>query len=594
MKNFIKKIKDFFKKTTPKQTVLYLISIFIAVIMFINLTTSSGESETINTKLYNASTSVNYVEFQKMLVNKEIEEIYINFNEADFNYLDNNDNPYKTANPRVDGFKESLLLNSVNVVEYENPNLFQYISPILTVFLILMIMRNLGGALGGGSDIQIAKDTDKYSFDRVAGNQESSEDMKQLIDFLKNPQKYHDMNAKMPKGVILQGPPGTGKTLTAKAMAGEANVPFISVNGAQFVDMFVGKGARTVRALFKHARKHAPCIVFIDEIDAVAKKRGGMNSHDEKDQTINALLSELDGFKGTEGILVMVATNRADVLDEAFIRPGRFDKKITIGLPNVEDRESIFKHYLKDRNIDKIFDLKKWAKDTTGVSGAFIESFVNEASLEAVKHDRDIILNEDFEEAFYKIIMEGSKRKSHTRTPEVNKMIAWHEAGHALVAKLTTGEEVRKVTIIPSTSGAEGVAIRNGNEDNIKTIEYYEGNVMITMGGRVAEELLAKDFKKVSSGAYSDIKQSTDVLYQMIAELGMYGENRFVNLDKIGYDKKELNEKIIKKSEELYDKTKNLLTDNLDLLEKIANALIEKESLDDELICEIMNNHKAS
>lgn len=434
------------------------------------------------------------------------------------------------------------------------------------------------------------EEEDVITFKDVAGHKEVKKDLKFLIDFMKNPEKYRKMGARMPKGIIFYGPPGTGKTLLAKAIAGEAKVPFFSVSGSDFVEKYVGVGAKRVRELFKKAREKAPCIIFIDEIDAVGRQRG-QTENSEVDQTINALLTELDGFNSSEGIVVIAATNRVDMLDSALTRPGRFDRHIAIPLPEQEERLELLKLHSKNKKLGADVSLEKLAKMTIGFSGADLENLLNESAILAVSREKEEITMEEIDEALFKIILKGNK-KPNDKNSEDYKLIAYHEAGHALCAKLLTNKSIPKVTIIGSTSGAGGVTFMTP-KDGLHTKEDLINEIKISYAGRAAEYLYTKNINRVTTGAAQDIKQATNYIIKMINEFGMNDEIGMIDLSYFkSSGEREVLREAIKLSKQLYEETVELLRKNYDVLRRIAERLIEKETiLEDELDSLIFNSY---
>ena len=400
----------------------------------------------------------------------------------------------------------------------------------LVIFLIMMMNRQMSG--GGGSNAKMmnfgksrarmsSPDDKKVTFNNVAGLEEEKEDLVEVVDFLKSPQKYTKVGARIPKGVILVGPPGTGKTLLAKAVAGEAGVPFFSISGSDFVEMFVGVGASRVRDLFEGGKKHAPCIIFIDEIDAVARQRGtGMGGgHDEREQTLNQLLVEMDGFGVNEGIIVMAATNRVDILDPAILRPGRFDRKVAVGRPDVKGREEILRVHAKDKPLGEDVDLRQIAKTTAGFTGADLENLLNEAAIEAARQERGFILQADIKSAFIKVGI-GAEKKSKVISDKEKKITAYHESGHAILFHvLPDMDPVYTISIIPTGMGAAGYTMPLPDNDEIfNTKGQMLQDIMTLLGGRVAEEII---FGDVTTGASNDIKRATATARSMVMKYGM-------------------------------------------------------------------------
>ncbi len=483
--------------------------------------------------------------------------------------------------------------------------LVSWLPMIFLILLWLSMMRQMSA--GSNKALSFAKsrakvfidNKPKVTFKDVAGIDEVKEEVSEIVDFLKNPKKYQQLGGRIPKGVLLAGPPGTGKTLLAKAIAGEANVPFLSVSGSEFVEMFVGVGASRVRDLFEQAKKHAPCIVFIDEIDAVGRKRGAgiSGGHDEREQTLNQLLVEMDGFESSDGIIVIAATNRPDILDPALLRPGRFDRQIHVPLPDVKGRLEILKIHTRNKPLAEDVDLEVIARSTPGFSGADLANIVNEAALIAARKNHGKITMEDFEEAKDKVTM-GIERKSMVLSEQERLTTAYHEAGHALVAKLLpNADKVHKVTIIPR-GRALGVTQQLPEEDRYTyTKEYLLDRLAVLFGGRVAEELA---LGTISTGAGNDIERATEIARKMVAEWGMsekigpiavkireqFGEP----VELVSEEMRKLIDKEVKRIiNETYARTKELLSQNMDKLENLARALLEKETLTGEEIDKAIN-----
>ena len=406
--------------------------------------------------------------------------------------------------------------------------LLYYVGPILlTFFLFKFLFRKMGGKFGAGpmnmgkSNAKMYVETDvKVTFDDVAGQDEAKESLTEIIDFLNNPAKYASIGAKLPKGALLVGPPGTGKTLIAKAVAGEAKVPFFSMSGSNFVEMFVGMGAAKVRDLFKEAEKHAPCIIFIDEIDSIGKSRDNqMQSNDEREQTLNQLLTEMDGFDATKGIVILGATNRPEILDKALLRPGRFDRRVIVDRPDLIGRKAILKVHSKDVKLADDVDLDSIAKGTPGAVGADLANMINEAAIRAVKHGRDEVIQEDLEEAV-EVIIAGKEKKDRILSKQERKIVAFHEVGHALVAGLLEGTDpVHKITIVPRTMGALGYTMQLPEEEKyLVSKEEMLNQITVMLGGRAAEEVV---FNMVSTGASNDIERATQSARSMVTVYGM-------------------------------------------------------------------------
>ena len=426
----------------------------------------------------------------------------------------------------------------------------------------------------------------KITFADVQGIDELKPDLYRLVDCLKNPKKYEELGARMPKGMVLYGPPGTGKTLIAKAIAGTAGVPFISASGSDFIEMYVGVGAQRIRSLYKEARAKAPCIVFIDEIDAIGGKRG-MAQNSERDQTINALLTELDGFAGSEGILTICATNRLDMLDSALIRPGRFDKQLAVPLPDRAGRFAILTKHARNKRLAEDVDLTRLAEKTVDFSGAELEALLNESALIAISRKSKFITNDDIEEAFFRMLMKGNKRKG-IRNEEENRLVAYHEAGHALATKLLTEDEIASVTIVGSTSGAGGVTIRTPKETVVQSKKYLRNLIKVMYAGRAAEYILLQDDDEITTGASADIEQATNLIKNYIGTYGM-GENGMLALRAFENTDKEILKEAATMANTLYQETIDLLHKNSDKLDAIANELIVNESIEGDMIDAIIS-----
>ena len=475
----------------------------------------------------------------------------------------------------------------------------------LVIFLIMMMNRQMSG--GGGSNAKMmnfgksrarmsSPDDKKVTFNNVAGLEEEKEDLVEVVDFLKSPQKYTKVGARIPKGVILVGPPGTGKTLLAKAVAGEAGVPFFSISGSEFVEMFVGVGASRVRDLFEEGKKHAPCIIFIDEIDAVARQRGtGMGGgHDEREQTLNQLLVEMDGFGVNEGIIVMAATNRVDILDPAILRPGRFDRKVAVGRPDVKGREEILRVHAKDKPLGEDVDLRQIAKTTAGFTGADLENLLNEAAIEAARQERGFILQADIKSAFIKVGI-GAEKKSKVISDKEKKITAYHESGHAILFHvLPDMDPVYTISIIPTGMGAAGYTMPLPDNDEIfNTKGQMLQDIMTLLGGRVAEEII---FGDVTTGASNDIKRATATARSMVMKYGMsdkiglisYGDDDdevFIGRDLAhtrSYSEevsRSIDEEIHRIITECHDRAKEIIMEHEDVLHSCAKLLLEKEKV---------------
>jgi cell division protease FtsH len=424
------------------------------------------------------------------------------------------------------------------------------------------------------------------TLDDVQGIESIKEDVEAIIDALKNPGEYKAIGAKTSKGLVLYGPPGTGKTLLAKAIAGTAGVSFLQASGSDFIEKYVGVGASRIRDLYNQAKRKTPCIVFIDEIDAIGGNRGDSNNS-ERDQTINALLTELDGFNGTEGILTICATNRLDMLDPALVRAGRFDLKLAVPLPDLKARIAILRKHAEGKKLAMSIDLEKIAKKTVGFSGADLASLLNTAAINAVKSKRKIVKDEDIEEAFFKVVMNGNKKKNDET--ETLRLVAWHEAGHTLAMKLLTDDSVSSVTVTGSTSGAGGVTFCSPKEGIIHSKKYLKSQIKIDYAGRAAEQILLDDEDLVTVGASQDIKQASKLIRDYIGKYGM-GQNGLLDVSMFGQFS------VLDEASELaktcYEETLKLLRDNEDILRDLAEALIAKETLDEDEIDAIISNRR--
>lgn len=538
------------------------------------------------------ATSVSYNDFIKKVEEGNVEEVVINFSSEKFTFSDKDGKLYETDNPMDDNFKKFLLENDIKVTVINISThiivveiLFGVLRFAIIVFFFMLVLNKSGIKMFEKKE-NLVVDIPNVTFDNIAGNSESKEDMEFLVKFLKNPEKYYEMGAKLPKGVVLYGPPGTGKTLTARAIAGEAGVPFFSASGSDFVEMYVGLGAKRVRELFEDARKKAPCIIFIDEIDAIGTHRGAYGGNSENDQTINALLSELDGFSSRESIIVMVATNRIEDLDPALIRPGRFDRHIAINLPDNEDRLEILNIYAKDKKLSDDVDLEELAKLTIGFSGAGLEALMNEAAIMAVNKGVNKIRKEDIDDAYFKMVVKGHKKENRNNADkEEIELVAYHEAGHALCAKLLTDNSVPKVTIIPSTSGYGGVTFNIPNKMGLLTKKEILNNIKVLYAGRAAEFILRKDENEITTGASQDIKQATNYIKKYFSEFGMSEKFGLVEIK----DEKLIIEEAIRLSKQLYQEAIDLLLKNKDKLEKIAKELLINETLNEKDLDRILN-----
>lgn len=503
--------------------------------------------------------------------------------------------------------REAGLNPTVSDVPHENWFLTSILPVILVsvicmIFFYMMSIQSQGGGANakmmnfGKSRAVKADDRNRVTFADVAGLDEEKEELQEIVDFLKNPGRYTSVGARIPKGVLLEGHPGTGKTLLAKAVAGEAGVPFYSISGSDFVEMFVGVGASRVRDMFEEAKKDAPCIVFIDEIDAVARRRGtGLGGgHDEREQTLNQLLVEMDGFGPNEGIIVMAATNRADILDPAILRPGRFDRKITVGLPDVKGREDILKVHARNKPLGDDVNLEEIARITAGFSGADLENLLNEAAIKAARQNRRFLTQEDIKSSLIKVGI-GTEKRSHLISEEDKKITAYHESGHAILFhELPDVGPVYTVSIIPTGNGAAGYTMPlPGRDEMFLTRGRMIHEIMVSLGGRIAEEIV---FDDITTGASSDIKKATSEARQMVTRYGMSSTIGTINYDEeeedvfLGYDlghaqrhseymSGEIDKEVRRIIEQCYADAKAIILQHRDVLEKSAKLLMEKEKI---------------
>lgn len=565
------------------------------------------------------SAEIPYSEFISSLKNGEIKEVEFKGEEISGSYAEKKSDAtqeFKTVGPASDDLIKTLTDKGVAFKFTENKEgtllqiLFNWAPLVILIAIMFIFMRQLqaGGtkamSFGRSRARMLTENQNKTTFKDVAGIDEAKEEVQEIVEFLKNPKKFTRLGGRIPKGILLVGPPGTGKTLLAKAIAGEAGVPFFIISGSDFVEMFVGVGASRVRDLFIQAKRHAPCIIFVDELDAVGRHRGaGLGGgHDEREQTLNQLLVEMDGFEANEGIIVMAATNRPDVLDPALLRPGRFDRQVVVPRPDVRGREEILKVHTKDTPIDESVVLSLVARSTPGFSGADLENLVNEAALHAARLGRTKLNMEDFEYSKDKVIM-GVERKSLIISEAEKKITAYHEGGHALVAKLTPGTDpIHKVTIIPRGL-ALGVTQQLPIEDKYTLSKTYLYNtILVLLGGRAAEEII---FNEQTSGAANDLERVTEIARKMVCEWGMSEK-----IGPIAFGKKEeqiflgkelsrhkdyseetaveIDKEITRIVNESYKKAKALLEKNIELLHIVAAALLDKEVIDAKYLDELV------
>ena len=568
--------------------------------------------------------SVNYSTFLQMLESKELATVQIE--DQQIYFVDKNDNSYKTNAIAQDNNLVTRLEDAG--VEfgtvYQSPTIWDSLLNLLISFLPMIIlfwfvnrwaskkMQEMGGAGGNamlfggksGAKQYVVDDETGIKFNDVAGEDEAKESLQEIVDFLNNPKKYEEIGAKMPKGVLLVGPPGTGKTLLARAVAGEAGVPFFSIAGSEFVEMFVGMGASKVRDLFKQAGEKAPCIVFIDEIDTIGKKRDGgsnLGGNDEREQTLNQLLTEMDGFDATKGVVILAATNRPESLDPALTRPGRFDRRVPVELPDLKGRESILRLHAKKVKLGPDCDFAVVARMTPGASGAELANIVNEAALCAVRHHRKAVTQFDLQEAV-DTILAGAQKKNKILNNKEKCIVSYHEVGHALVAALQTNSApVQKITIVPRTSGALGFTMQVEDGDHtLMTKEEILNKIATLTGGRAAEELI---FHSITTGASNDIEQATKLARALVTRYGMTEDFDMVALETVnnaylGGDASlacseqtaaQVDAKVVEIVQAEHKKAYQLLADNKRKLDEIAQYLYEKETISGEEFMRILN-----
>ena len=591
---------------SPRKPLIYYYGIVLLVILVFNMV--------ISPLLANARVKeVDYGTFMKMIEDKDIGSVEVADSEIVFTDKDNTQ-IYKTGEMNDPTLTERLYASGAKFTR----NIEKGMSPLLSFFLTFILPILIFAALGqymakkmmsqaggpnamafgmGKSNAKVyVPSTDGIRFADVAGEDEAKENLAEIVDYLHNPKKYSDVGASMPKGVLLVGPPGTGKTMLAKAVAGEAGVPFFSMSGSEFVEMFVGMGASKVRDLFKQAKEKAPCIVFIDEIDAIGKKRDGqIGGNDEREQTLNQLLTEMDGF------IILAATNRPESLDPALTRPGRFDRRVPVELPDLAGREAILKvHAKKIKTADNV-DFHTIARMASGTSGAELANIINEAALRAVRSGRTVVEQADLEESI-EVVIAGYQKKNAIMTDDEKKVVAYHEIGHALVAALQTASApVQKITIIPRTSGALGYTMQVEQNDKVlMTKEELENKIATLTGGRAAEEIV---FGQITTGASNDIEQATKLARAMITRYGMTDEFDMVAMETVsnqylGGDtslacsadtQKEIDQKVVETVKKQHEKARRLLADNRKKLDELASYLYEKETITGSEFMTILN-----
>jgi cell division protease FtsH len=592
-------------------TFLYFIIAFIAIIV-INSYITSGEVKTIP-----------YSEFKQLVPQDKVSDLVVDQDNIQGTLTAENGKKTKFLTARVDDPDLVKDLQRANVKfsgQYENKILKAIISWVLPFAVIILIwnllMRRMGGAPSGVLNFGKSRgriygeDEITITFEDVAGVEEAKEELKEIIEFLRTPQKFLNLGGKIPKGILLVGPPGTGKTLLAKAVAGEAKVPFFSMSGSDFVEMFVGVGAARVRDLFAQAQEKAPCIIFIDELDALGKARGmnPLSSHDEREQTLNQLLAEMDGFDTKKGVIIMAATNRPEILDPALLRPGRFDRHVLVDRPDIQGREAILKVHVRGIKLARDVDLKVLAARTPGFVGADLASLANEAALLAARKNNSAVHMAEFEEAIDRTLA-GLEKRNKVMSRKEKEIVAYHESGHALMAELMgTTDPVHKISIIPRGIAALGYTLQRPTEDRyLMTKQELLDKLAVLLGGRVAEEII---FGEISTGAHDDLSKATDIAKSMVKELGMseklgqitFEKERrsmfldvapgFPSRDYSDETAREIDNEIRRIIENTYNLVKSTLTAHKDLLERIAKTLLEKESLEGEELRQIIKEDK--
>ena len=594
----------------PKRPLVYYAVVAMLAVLLFNLLAVPAMANA-------AVKEVDYGTFMDMTENGDIGKVEIESNQIIFTDK-SGQSFYKTGlmdDPdRTERLYKAGAEFSSEIVEQTSPLLSFVLTWVLPILIFVWIgdvmskkMMNGGPNslmfnMGGSSAKVYVKSADGIRFDDVAGEEEAKENLTEIVEYLHNPEKYREVGANMPKGVLLVGPPGTGKTMLAKAVAGEANVPFFSMSGSEFVEMFVGMGASKVRDLFKQAKEKAPCIVFIDEIDAIGKKRqGNVMGNDEREQTLNQLLTEMDGFEGNNGVIILAATNQPDALDPALTRPGRFDRRVPVELPDLKGREEILKVHAKKIKLADNVDFNKIARMASGASGAELANIVNEAALRAVRNGRKIVEEADLEESI-EVVIAGYQKKNAILTDHEKHIVAYHEIGHALVAaKQTNSAPVQKITIVPRTSGALGYTMQvdEGNH-YLMTKDELINKIATLTGGRAAEELI---FGSITTGASNDIEQATKLARAMITRYGMSEEFDMVALETVtnqylGGDaslacsadtQREIDRKVVELVKSQHEKALKILTDNREKLDELAKYLYEKETITGEEFMSILN-----
>ena len=598
----------------PKKPLIFYYIIVIAVLLLFNVFVTPWIME-------RQVKEVDYGTFISMTEKKQVDRVDIEDQDNTIMFTDKNDQVYKTAKVEDPDLTKRLYQADVSFygeeIKQTSPIITALLSWVLPLLIFIgigqymskKIMEKAGGknamAFGmGKSNAKIyVKSSEGIKFSDVAGEDEAKENLAEIVDYLHNPGKYKEIGASMPKGILLVGPPGTGKTMLAKAVAGEADVPFFSMSGSEFVEMFVGMGASKFRDLFQQAKEKAPCIVFIDEIDAIGKKRDGqIGGNDEREQTLNQLLTEMDGFTGNNGVIILAATNRPESLDPALLRPGRFDRRVPVELPDLKGREDILKVHAKKIKIDSSVDFNKIARMASGASGAELANIVNEAALRAVRDGRKYATQADLEESI-EVVIAGYQKKNAILTDKEKRIVAYHEIGHALVAaKQTDSAPVQKITIVPRTSGALGytMQVEEGNHYLMEK-EELENKIATLTGGRAAEEIV---FSSVTTGASNDIEQATKLARAMITRYGMSQDFDMVAMETqtnqyLGGDtsltcsaqtQAEIDRKVVELVRRQHEKAAQILLDNREKLDELSQYLYQKETITGEEFMRILNS----
>lgn len=591
------------KDKTPKKSIYYYYMLALAILLLLN---------TVIIPMFFSPKvqEISYSSFLQMVDEGKVSKVEITNNKIAVLTKDSGDKEiYVTGRVEDPQLVNSLMEKKVEFSQIipKEPSLLEnilmnWILPIFIFFALgQLFMRFMAGRMGGGEPLNLGKSNAKVyveaqtgiTFANVAGQDEAKEALMELVDFLHHPDKYKAIGANMPKGALLVGPPGTGKTLLARAVAGEAKVPFFSISGSEFIEMFVGMGAARVRDLFKQAQEKAPCIIFIDEIDAIGKKRdsGRFGGNDEREQTLNQLLSEMDGFDGSKGIVILAATNRPDSLDKALLRPGRFDRRIPVELPDLQGREAILRVHAKNIKTEPDIDYKAIARATSGASGAELANIVNEAALRAVRMHRDSVTQSDFEESV-EVVIAGYQRKGAVIPKEQKRIVAYHEIGHALVAaRQKNSAPVHKITIVPRTSGALGYTMQVSEDDNVLMSKEELFNKITTLtGGRSAEEVI---FKSITTGASNDIEQATRIARAMVTRFGMTDEFDMMATETVtnaylGGDTSlacsettsgKIDAKVMEIIKDAHAKARAILENDIEKLHELSAYLLEKETI---------------